>query len=149
MYKRQGAGDGKVALVASIGFPDDAVSLLGSRPFLADELAVDSEYGLLHTSRPSDVGNVASVAAPITSSGKVIGHIVAGVTSDPERLVVTPRLAERLKGLAAQASIAISNARMVDQIRFQALHDPLTGLPLSLIHIYPRPDRRRRSRTHR
>ena len=59
----------------------------------------------------------------------MIGHIVAGVTTDPQRLVVTPRLAERLKGLAAQASIAISNARLVDQIRFQALHDPLTGLP--------------------
>ena len=84
---------------------------------------------MVHTSRPSEVGNVASVAAPITSSGKVIGHIVAGVTTEPQRLVVTPRLAERLKGLAAQASIAISNARLVDQIRFQALHDPLTGLP--------------------
>ena len=59
----------------------------------------------------------------------MIGYIVAGVTTDPERLVVTPRLADRLKGLAAQASIAISNARLVDQIRFQALHDPLTGLP--------------------
>jgi diguanylate cyclase (GGDEF)-like protein len=90
---------------------------------------VDSEYGLLHTSRPSEVGNVASVAAPIISSGKAIGHIVAGVMSDPQRLAATPRLAERLKGLAAQASIAISNARLVDQIRFQALHDPLTGLP--------------------
>ena len=59
----------------------------------------------------------------------VIGHIVVGVTTDPERLAVTARLAERLKGLAAQASIAISNARLVDRIRFQALHDPLTGLP--------------------
>jgi diguanylate cyclase (GGDEF)-like protein len=125
----QGGGDGKLALVASIGLSDDAVRLLGSRQFLADEFSVDSEYGLSHFSRPSEVGNVASVGAPITSSGKVIGHIAAGVTSDPRRLVVTPRLAERLKGLAAQASIAISNARLVDQIRFQALHDPLTGLP--------------------
>jgi diguanylate cyclase (GGDEF)-like protein len=125
----QGAGDGKLALVASIGFPDDAVRLLGLRPFRADELVVDPEYGLWHTSRPSETGNVAAVAAPITSSGKVIGHIVAGVTTDPKRLVVTPRLAERLKGLAAQASISISNARLVDQIRFQAVHDPLTGLP--------------------
>jgi diguanylate cyclase (GGDEF)-like protein len=125
----QGSGDGRLTLVASIGFPDDVVRLLGSRPFFAEELAVDSEHGLWHTSRPSDIGNVASIAAPITSSGKVIGHIVACVTTDPQRLVVTPRLAERLKGLAAQASIAISNARLVDQIRFQALHDPLTGLP--------------------
>jgi GGDEF domain-containing protein len=64
----------------------------------------------------------------MTSSGLVIGHIVVGVTTDPERLVVTPRLAERLEGLAAKASIPISNARLVDQIRFQALHDSLTGL---------------------
>jgi diguanylate cyclase (GGDEF)-like protein len=28
-----------------------------------------------------------------------------------------------------QASISINNARLVDQIRYQALHDPLTGLP--------------------
>ena len=124
-----GVGDGKLVLVASTGFPEGAARLLGSRPILADELAVESEYGLLHSSRPSKVGNVASVAAPITSSGKVIGYIVAGVTNEPERLVVTPRMAERLKGLAAQASIAISNARLVDQIRFQAMHDPLTGLP--------------------
>jgi diguanylate cyclase (GGDEF)-like protein len=125
----QGAGDEKLALVASTGFSSDAVSVLGSTPFLVDEWAVDSEFGLLHTSQSSEVGSVASVAAPITSSAKVIGHIVAEVTTDPQRLVVTPRLAERLKGLAAQASIAISNARLVDQIRFQALHDPLTGLP--------------------
>jgi diguanylate cyclase (GGDEF)-like protein len=125
----QGAGDGEIALVASFGLSDDAVRLLGSKSFLARELTVDSEYGLLDTSRTSDVGNVATVAAPITLGGRVIGCVVAGVTTDPERLVVTARLAERLKGLAAQASIAISNARLVDQIRFQALHDPLTGLP--------------------
>ena len=51
------------------------------------------------------------------------------MTTKPERLTVTPRLADRLKGLAAQASTAISNARLVDQIRFQAVHDALTGLP--------------------
>jgi diguanylate cyclase (GGDEF)-like protein len=51
------------------------------------------------------------------------------VTADPERLAVTPRIADRLKGLAAQASIAITNARLVEQIRFQAVHDTLTGLP--------------------
>jgi diguanylate cyclase (GGDEF)-like protein len=125
----KGAGDGELTLVASLGLPDDAVHVLGSMSFVASELTLDSEYGLLDTSRPSEVGNAATVAAPITLAGKVIGCVVAGVTTDPERLVVTARLAERLKGLAAQASIAINNARLVDQIRFQALHDPLTGLP--------------------
>ena len=69
------------------------------------------------------------MSAPIVVAGKTIGSIVAGVTTDPERLTVTPRLADRLKGLAAQASTAITNARLVDQIRFQAVHDALTGLP--------------------
>jgi len=125
----KGASDGKLTLVASSGLPDDAVRLLGTKSYVASHLTVDSEYGLLDTSQQSEVGNVATVAAPITLGGQVIGCVVAGVTADPERLVVTDRLAERLKGLAAQASIAISNSRLVDQIRFQALHDPLTGLP--------------------
>jgi diguanylate cyclase (GGDEF)-like protein len=44
-------------------------------------------------------------------------------------LAITPRLADRLKGLAAQAAIAINNSRLVDQIRYQAVHDILSGLP--------------------
>jgi diguanylate cyclase (GGDEF)-like protein len=101
---------------------------LRARSYLHAHSDTVSEHGI-ERSLVSEFGSAAAVAAPITSAGKVIGHIVAGVTTDPERLVVTARLAERLKGLAAQASIAISNARLVDQIRYQALHDPLTGLP--------------------
>jgi diguanylate cyclase (GGDEF)-like protein len=124
----QGAGSGEVRLVASLGYPDDAVATLRTHSYNQAQPDAVSEYGI-ERSLVSEFGTMATVGAPITSAGQVIGSIVAGVTSDPERLVVTPRLAERLKGLAAQASIAISNARMVDQIRFQALHDPLTGLP--------------------
>jgi diguanylate cyclase (GGDEF)-like protein len=124
----QGAGSGEFRLLASLGYPDDAVATLRARSYLKAKPDSVSEQGIERSSM-SEFGTTATVAAPITSSGKVIGHVVAGVTTDPERLVVTARLAERLKGLAAQASIAISNARLVDQIRFQALHDPLTGLP--------------------
>jgi diguanylate cyclase (GGDEF)-like protein len=124
----QGAGGGQFQLVASLGYPDDVVATLKARSYRQDQFATATEYGI-GRSFVSEFGTTATVAAPITSSGNVIGHIVAGVTTDPERLVVTARLAERLKGLAAQASIAISNARLVDQIRFQALHDPLTRLP--------------------
>jgi diguanylate cyclase (GGDEF)-like protein len=124
----QGAGSGEFRLVASLGYPDDVVASLRTRSYLGAQPDTVSEHGI-GRSLMSEFGTVATVAASITSSGKVIGHVVAGVTTDPDRLVVTPRLAERLKGLAAQATIAISNARLVDQIRFQALHDPLTGLP--------------------
>ena len=37
--------------------------------------------------------------------------------------LTSPDVAERLRGLAGQAAIAISNARLLDQIRHQALHD--------------------------
>jgi diguanylate cyclase (GGDEF)-like protein len=124
----QGAGSGEFRLVASLGYPDDAVTTLRARSYHQAQPDSVSEQGI-ERSLVSEFGTTATVSAPITSSGKVIGHIVAGVTTDPERLVVNARLVERLKGLAAQASIAISNARLVDQIRFQALHDPLTGLP--------------------
>jgi diguanylate cyclase (GGDEF)-like protein len=124
----QGAGSGEFRLVASLGYPDDVVATLRARSHRLAHPDTVSEHGI-GRSLMSEFGTTATVMAPITSSGNVIGRIVVGVTTDPERLVVTPRLVERLKGLAAQASIAISNARLVDQIRFQALHDPLTGLP--------------------
>jgi diguanylate cyclase (GGDEF)-like protein len=124
----RGAGSGEFRLVASLGYPDDAVAILRARSYLQAHSDTVAEHGI-ERSLESEFGSAAAVAAPITSSGVVIGHIVAGVTNGAERLVVTERLAERLKGLAAQASIAISNARLVDQIRYQALHDPLTGLP--------------------
>jgi diguanylate cyclase (GGDEF)-like protein len=125
----QDDGGNALRLVASVGYPDDVVAALSSRsPRPAAYPDSVTEQGLTRTLQ-SDVGTEAGVSAPITVAGEAVGYIVAGVTSDPERLAITPRLADRLRGLAAQASIAISNARLLDQIRFQAVHDPLTGLP--------------------
>jgi diguanylate cyclase (GGDEF)-like protein len=124
----QGNGNGKFHLAAAHGYPPDAVALLGSQSYRERQAKAVSERGI-DAGFESEVGTEANVSAPIVVGGNVIGCILAGVTSDPERLAVTPSLADRLKGLAAQASIAIGNARLVDQIRFQALHDPLTGLP--------------------
>jgi diguanylate cyclase (GGDEF)-like protein len=64
----------------------------------------------------------------ITSSTEMFGWITVAVTSHPERLD-DDSLTDRLRGLAGQAAIAIRNARLVDEIRHQALHDHLTGLP--------------------
>jgi diguanylate cyclase (GGDEF)-like protein len=46
----------------------------------------------------------------------------------PDRLTPSPDLFDRLSGVVAQATTALENGRLVDQITHQALHDELTGL---------------------
>ena len=123
-----GTCDDGIRLAGSVGYSDEDIARIRSRSF--DSAPDDAVMvGGVFQSSFSDFGSVASVSAPIVVGGETIGAIVASVTEEPERLTFTPRLADRLKGLAAQASTAISNARLVDQIRFQAVHDALTGLP--------------------
>jgi diguanylate cyclase (GGDEF)-like protein len=66
---------------------------------------------------------------PITIDGEVAGWLSAAVLGDPSRLAPSADLEARLHGLAGQASAALRNAHLVEQIRYQVLHDPLTGLP--------------------
>ena len=75
------------------------------------------------------VGAVASATAPVVAGGKMIGLVGTGVTSRPERLHSDPDLLRLLRGLASQAATAIRSAQLVDELRHQALHDALTGLP--------------------
>jgi diguanylate cyclase (GGDEF)-like protein len=119
---------GALKLAASFGYPDDLLTVMESMACSTPNPDSVFEHGLVRT-LISEVGNVASVSAPITIGGVDVGWIVAGVTADPERLTITHRLADQLGGLAAQVGIAVSNARLVDQIRYQAVHDSLTGLP--------------------
>jgi diguanylate cyclase (GGDEF)-like protein len=74
--------------------------------------------------------NVAAVATiPIVIDGEPVGLVVGDVADRPERLCDDPEVSNRLRGLASQATIAIRNARLLESIRHQALHDSLTGLP--------------------
>ncbi|MEP6624933.1 MAG: EAL domain-containing protein, partial [Acidimicrobiia bacterium] len=74
-------------------------------------------------------GTVAMATAPITVDAEFVGCVIVGVTDGAPRLRDDTTLPERLRGLAAQAASAVRNARLLDQIRHQALHDTLTGLP--------------------
>ena len=123
-----GPDDRGYRIMASYGYSEETAASLVGRVFLSSEFGVDSEYGLVERTHTS-ADHVATVSAPITVVGAPIGFVVVSVSTGPERLAITPRLADRLKGLAAQAAIAINNARLVDQIRYQAVHDTLTGLP--------------------
>jgi diguanylate cyclase (GGDEF)-like protein len=124
----QATGEINFRLAACYGFSDDVTAEINAQPYHGVPTDQVAEMGILRSSWP-ETGTVRTISAPIKVAGKIIGAVMAGVMADPERLTITPRIVDRLKGLAAQASIAITNARLVEQIRFQAVHDTLTGLP--------------------
>lgn len=122
------------------GYPDDLDAFLRGRAVpVSDDVkfAVTIALRDLDGAEPRspnqkmmDVsGTVAAATFPIMSSGDVLGFITASVTERPERLTDSPDLEARLRGLAGQAWTALDNARLLDQVRRQALHDGLTGLP--------------------
>ena len=77
----------------------------------------------------SAAGAVAALSFPIMYDSEMYGWITIDVTDHPERLDDNDDIIERLRGLAGQGAIAVRNARLLDEIRHQALHDNLTGLP--------------------
>jgi len=76
-----------------------------------------------------DSGSLLSANLAIKMGHDLLGWISVDVTEQPERLRNSPDLEWRLQGLAGQAAIGITNARLLEEIRHQALHDHLTGLP--------------------
>lgn len=73
-------------------------------------------------------GNVAAIVVPIATSDSLLGLLSVSVRHGSERLAPCPDLLNRLSGVAAQATTALQNGRLVDQITHQAMHDQLTGL---------------------
>jgi diguanylate cyclase (GGDEF)-like protein len=76
----------------------------------------------------AEIGAVASIMVPLTIPGQFLGLVAVSVMTDPARLEPTSDLLDRLSGVAAQATTALQNGRLVDEITHQALHDGLTGL---------------------
>lgn len=71
----------------------------------------------------------AFVAVPVIAGRGLTGLVVAcwAEAAAPETLCTA--LAERLRGLAGLAAVALDNVRLLEDTRHQALHDALTGLP--------------------
>jgi diguanylate cyclase (GGDEF)-like protein len=94
-------------------------------------------------------GMNALAAAPVWVGREVIGVLAAGVRERPERFMDDPHLAERFSGLAGQAAVALRNGRLLDQIRHQSLHDPLTDLPNRALILDRADQMMTRARRHR
>jgi diguanylate cyclase (GGDEF)-like protein len=128
-------------VVATFGFDDDTESALHA----LEVTAQPSRFSLTHAYRHSssgepglsttlaESGSLAALSYPISFGVEQYGWITVDVTTHAERFDDEADITERLRGLAGQAAIAIRNSRLVDEIRHQALHDSLTGLPNRLL----------------
>jgi diguanylate cyclase (GGDEF)-like protein len=75
-------------------------------------------------------GAAASVVAPLFANGEFLGVVAANFGSDtPTSAIHDPDRHERLAGLADQASTALQNLELLEQVQHMAWHDALTGLP--------------------
>jgi diguanylate cyclase (GGDEF)-like protein len=75
------------------------------------------------------IGAETVVVVPVVARGRFLGVVAAAVRDDGDVLRSDEDLLERLGGLADHAATALENAALLEQVRHQALHDPLTGLP--------------------
>ncbi|HEX4777605.1 MAG TPA: diguanylate cyclase [Acidimicrobiia bacterium] len=66
------------------------------------------------------------VVTPIVARGDLLGIVAAGFASAGD---VAPLTLERMEGVADQAAVALDNVRLLEQVRYGALHDALTDLP--------------------
>ena len=77
----------------------------------------------------SAVGVHGALLSPIITSDRIVGLLVAGWLDADRDGSSDPRLVQALAGVADQAGIALERAELLEQVRHQALHDPLTDLP--------------------
>jgi diguanylate cyclase (GGDEF)-like protein len=126
---------GTSRIVACHGFtPEETLRLIGVEVPITEvpsmEITYPDQAAIEATGLDADlVAEASCCVVPIAVDGEVAGWLTAAVVGDPARLAPSPDLEARLLGLAGQASSALRNAHLVEQIRHQALHDPLTGLP--------------------
>jgi diguanylate cyclase (GGDEF)-like protein len=94
-----------------------------------DPIFVDADNGPELLQRDMiTAGEVASIHVPLSTDEALLGILTVSVCTGAHRLKPGPDLLNRLSGIAAQATTALQNGRLVDRITHQALHDQLTGL---------------------
>ena len=72
-------------------------------------------------------GDEVDVIVPLVDQGEFLGVLCAGFRAEPS--LDRDTAFARLQGASDLGVNAISKARLLEEVRRQALHDPLTGLP--------------------
>jgi diguanylate cyclase (GGDEF)-like protein len=105
--------------------PSLAADLLGARRPRFFDSATDNRPA---ARMMEDGGFKAMAVVPIVAHDAFLGAIVVAVADRPVRLTYSGELVERLTGVASLAAPPLQNGRLIDKLRHQATHDPLTGL---------------------
>ncbi len=102
---------------------------VAGRAVAEGRLIVIEEYAAWRDALPhyAERGLSAAMAAPVHEQGEVVGAII--VTSFEPRRTYARAEQEILLTLAEHASLALTDAKTVEAMVHQALHDALTGLP--------------------
>ncbi len=90
-------------------------------------LEAESEDGVI-LDHLQATGTKWCAVVPIQARGDFLGVISAGFVRAVEE-VDHQSVVDRMHGLAAQAGVALDNARLLERIQAQAFRDPMTGLP--------------------
>jgi diguanylate cyclase (GGDEF)-like protein len=69
------------------------------------------------------------VAVPLIAGDTFLGVATAGWQHGPAPARLDEDVLARLRGVGDQAATALERARLLAEVRHQATHDPLTGLP--------------------
>ncbi len=102
---------------------------LSGEVFESGESRAVDDYDTYERRNPAvPIGLIGSiVGVPLIAGGEVVG--VIGLASGSVKRAFGPQEIDALTRFAQLASIAIVNARLVDEAQFGARHDPVTGLP--------------------
>jgi diguanylate cyclase (GGDEF)-like protein len=125
-------------VAASCGFEDPSLEPqrrrrvgvgVAGRAAAEDRLVVAEDYATSPDAMRAFVkqGVTAAMAAPVHEDGRVIGSLI--LSSFRGGRVFSRTEQDMLSSFAEHASLALTDARRVDTMLHQALHDALTGLP--------------------
>ena len=136
------SGSGELQAISAAGFEPAQHDLLLATPIRAAqtpeliELLTHHRPVLLTASAASPelasllraVGSQSVVAVPLLAGDTLMGVVTASWDSEV-RLDLTSDALVRIEGVSDQAATALQNARLLSTVRYQSLHDSLTGLP--------------------